>query len=80
MSPECVTFQSSAVYFYVYLLLSLAEMRSEVTAAVVCYQSDEGMRDDTHLGHCHTDPHVICKNHMWSVAHTKRAVHDWKAP
>lgn len=36
MSPECVTFQSSAGH-YVYLLLSQAEMRSEVFAAVVCY-------------------------------------------
>lgn len=36
MSPECVTFQPSAGYS-IYLLLSLAEMRSEVTAAIVCY-------------------------------------------
>lgn len=36
MSPECVTFQPSAGYC-VYLLLSPAEIRSEVMAAVVCY-------------------------------------------
>lgn len=67
MSPECVTFQSSVGYF-VYLLLSLAEMRSEVMAAVVCYQRYEGMRDDTHLGQ-----HV--KKHMWDVAHMKHLQH-----
>lgn len=46
MSQECVTFLSPAVYFCGYLLLSLTEMRSEVTAAVICYQRDEGM---THI-------------------------------
>lgn len=50
MSPECVTFQSSAGCC-VYLLLSLADMRSEVMTAVVCYlRYDKGMRDDIHLG------------------------------
>lgn len=80
MSPECVTFQPSAGYC-VYLLLSPAEMRSEVLAAVVCYlrynKGDEGMRDDTHLGQHHRDKHL--KSHMWNAAHMKH-VHDRKAP
>lgn len=45
-------------------------------AAVVCHQRDEGMRDDTHLGHCHTDVHTTCGG----IAHMKRAPHDWKTP
>lgn len=55
MSPECVTFQDPAGCC-VYLLLSPAEMRSEVTAAVVCYLSySEGMRVHMHSGQHHTD-------------------------
>lgn len=44
MSLGCVTFQASVGYS-VYLLLSLAEMRSEVMAAVVFYLCyNKGMR------------------------------------
>lgn len=49
-SPDSVTFQPSAGCC-VYLLLSTAEIRSEVMAAVVCYPCyNKGIRDDLHLG------------------------------
>lgn len=56
MSLWCVTFQAPAGYC-VYLLLSLAEMRSEVAAAVVCYQCyDKG--DRAHEGAGFTEIHA----------------------
>lgn len=61
MSPECVTFQLAAGYC-VYLLLSPAEVRSEVMDAVVCFLCyKKGMRDDIHLGQRRSiceEPHV----------------------
>lgn len=64
MSQECVTFPASAVDFCVYLLLSLAEMRSEVTAAAICHQRDEGWHT---LEQPHTDAHVKCAEHERKV-------------
>lgn len=68
MSPECVTFHP----YCVYLLLSLAEMRSKVIAVVVCFSCyNKGMRNRIHLSQHHTDEYQ--KGHMRSSAHIKLA-------